>query len=240
MSYRVWVLFLPLALFLTGCSDADAKKKAAEDAAKQLADALKLKTTPAGGDGVNVNIGGDDGVTVKIGPGDRTDTKGPQGTPGPFEQTGKFRAWPNSSGEEFFPLPYEKPPSISMKVDAGLHKVEITDLSATGFKWKNTGADAFFHNSPMTFTARGIPRPGNPDKPSVQSGEFKTTPDTTGEVTFPTPFARPPHVEIAVKIGLHKVQIIEVKADGFRWKNHGKDKFFDTSDMTYTASGIKK
>ena len=69
--------------------------------------------------------------------------------------------------------------------------------------------------------------------------EFKVEPGKTGEVKYESAYASPPHVEIAAKLGLHKVIVTEVTATGFKWKNTGTDNFFDTKDMTYTARGVK-
>ena len=157
---------------------------------------------------------------------------------GPFLQTGKFVAEVGGTGEVYFPIPFAEPPVVSVKAFAGLTKLKVTDVTATGFKWQHTDKDKTFGNPEIIFTANGNPT-GTDQKPFEQSGTFKVKPKETGTVTFPQPYASPPHVELKVKLGLHKVRVTKTTATGFTWKNDGSDKFFDTHDMDYTVKGVK-
>jgi hypothetical protein len=204
----------------------------AEEAARKAALALRdqkggLKITLGdGGGNLTIKSGGPETVVAK-------------GTPGPFEQKGEFRAYRSTTGNVFFPIPYEKPPQVELKVKLGLHDVEIVDVKTTGFKWKNNGKREFLDEPDMLFTARGVPVAGQEQTPLTQKAEFKANSGATGEEKFAQAYAAPPHIEMAVKFGLHKVVITETTATGFKWRNEGKRGFVDNCDMTYTARGVK-
>jgi hypothetical protein len=160
------------------------------------------------------------------------------GTPGPFEQTGKFLAEVGGTGQVYFPIPYAEPPDVELKRFAGPIHARIVDLRTTGFKWQHTSKDKTFGNgTEFTFVAKGIPM-AKDQTPFEQTGAFKATLGAKGEEKFEKPFASPPHVELSVEIGLHEVVITETTAQGFQWKNLGTNKAFPDKNMKYTAKGV--
>lgn len=236
---RHWQLFhsvLALSVCLAGCSVGDLKKQT-EDAARQTEDAARKAAADVEkkGNSIEVKIG-DGNLTLTPG---KTETKGPRGTPGPFEQMGEFRALKATTGDVVFPIPYEKAPDVELKSKLGPHSVELVELKTTGFKWKNNGKRDFLDEPDMLFTARGVPIPGQDLKAFTQMAEFKADSGASGEVKFADAYAAPPHVELVTKFGLHKVVITETTPAGFRWTNHGKRGFVDNADMSYTARGVK-
>lgn len=228
MSCRLVIAFLFVSLLAAGCSVGTVKApvdKVSIDVKvteKDLADVLKDKGIPGG---IQIKDAGDKVV---------------KGTPGPLEQSGEFRAWHDSAADVSFPLPYAKTPEITLKSKLGPHNIEIIDVRTTGFTYKNNGKRDFLDDSDILFTAKGIPAAGNPEKPDVQTGDFKAEAGKTGEVKFAAAFANPPYMEIVQKgPGLLQVRITEITKDGFKWKNNGKDNFLHTHDVTYTAKGKK-
>lgn len=160
------------------------------------------------------------------------------GTPGPLHQTGEFVAQIGGTGEIYFPLPYAETPVIELKRFAGPLDMKITERTSTGFKWQQTGKDKQFGNPKMTFSANGIPKEKD-QTPFEQNGSFKAAPGASGEEKFAQAYASPPHIELSVKVGLHKVIITKTTATGFSWRNEGTDKFLDNRDMNYVAKGLK-
>ncbi len=218
---------------------------ALNDAAKKAADAsgglIKFEPIPAppepkeGENSWKETIVAKDSELLQI---SRVKYKKQIGTWGPFQQTGKFVAQIGGSGEIYFPLPYAETPVIELKRFAGPLDLKITERTSTGFKWQQTGKDKQFGNPEMTFIANGIPKEKD-QTPFEQSGSFKATPGASGEEKFPQAYASPPHIELSVKVGLHKVMITKTTATGFTWRNEGTDKFFDNRDMNYVAKGLK-
>ncbi len=73
----------------------------------------------------------------------------------PFEQTGKFNTIVGKEGEVNFPIPYAVAPGVELSGSpSGV--VIIVESRPTGFKWKNGGDNAIFHNGEVTYIAKGI------------------------------------------------------------------------------------
>jgi hypothetical protein len=72
----------------------------------------------------------------------------------PLDQEGSFQTIIGTQGQENFAVPYASPPQITLrgKIDTTV----VVDATATGFKWKNGGTDAFFNNGTVNWTAKGI------------------------------------------------------------------------------------
>ncbi len=77
--------------------------------------------------------------------------------PGTFLQSGKFKVVAGQEGSVNFPMPYQFPPSV--ETDAGgFNKTAIVDITAQGFRWKNTGESNIFNDTDVNWTARGVVR----------------------------------------------------------------------------------
>jgi hypothetical protein len=228
------LLLLGAGILAAGCS-VNAVKDEAERAATNAEEAAKQARADVTKNKVKITV---NGVEVYVSQAEEK-TRGPQGTPGPFEQGGEFRAHRSTTGDVSFPIPYAKAPEVKLKSKLGPHDVEIVALKATGFRWKNNGKREFLDEPDMLFTAKGVPVAGRDLKPFVQTAPFQAKSGASGEVRFEHAYASPPHVELAAKFGLHKVVLTETTRTGFRWTNHGRRGFVDDADMTYAARGVK-
>jgi hypothetical protein len=221
-------LFLGAVLVLVGCSGGEIKVE------------VKDAKVTAGKDKEDEGYEWKDmgnGVKVKV----KKGTAGPKGTTGDFEQTGAFPTFKEATGEVYFPLPYKEAPAVELKPKFPQpHDVELVELKATGFKWQNKGKRKGVDEPTMVFTARGIPVPGQEQKPFEQTGDFKADSKASGVLTFPQAYAAPPHIELAAKFGIHDVVITKTTAEGFHWTNRGQRDFVDNAEVTYTARGVKK
>jgi hypothetical protein len=75
--------------------------------------------------------------------------------PQTFEQKGLFKQTPGQQGPVNFPIPYRQAPNV--KLNAGdFTKTVITEVTPTGFKWKNTGGDDVWNNGQIEWTAVGV------------------------------------------------------------------------------------
>jgi hypothetical protein len=72
-----------------------------------------------------------------------------------FEQTGTFNTIIGKDGEVNFPIPYALAPNIELSGQPS-GAVIVVESRPTGFKWKNAGDNAFFHNGQATWKAKGV------------------------------------------------------------------------------------
>src|SRR5262249_34976318 len=142
---------------------------------------------------------------------------------GGFEQRGAVRALAlNQRGIIYFPLPY----SVAPRVTIDSYFV-VTEVTTTYFKWRHTDP------TPSNSTSRAPgPRSANaPDEPFVQQGNVGAVRlRQQGLTRFPSPYARPPNVEID-----NSFLVTEVTSTYFRWQ------FTDNSptNSTWTARGVR-
>jgi hypothetical protein len=82
----------------------------------------------------------------------------PSTSPTLFEQKGTFYSDDQREGTEYFPVPYDSPPNVSLShnghIDRGVSIVECTEKS---FKWKQV---ADYGSREVTWTAKGVRREG--------------------------------------------------------------------------------
>jgi hypothetical protein len=72
-----------------------------------------------------------------------------------FPQDGTFNTVVGKEGEVNFPIPYAVAPNVELSGNpSGV--VIVVESRPTGFKWKNTGDNAFAHNGSVTWKAKGI------------------------------------------------------------------------------------
>lgn len=72
-----------------------------------------------------------------------------------LDQAGLVSIVSGQEGVVNFPVPYSSPPNVELDA-SDFSKTTITDCTATGFKWKNTGADDTRNNGKVRWTARGL------------------------------------------------------------------------------------
>jgi hypothetical protein len=72
-----------------------------------------------------------------------------------FEQTGTFNTIIGKDGEVNFPVPYALAPNVELSGQTS-GAVIVVECRPTGFKWKNAGDNAFFHNGQATWKAKGV------------------------------------------------------------------------------------
>lgn len=73
---------------------------------------------------------------------------------GPMRQEGQFRTVPGQQGVVNFPTPYRSPPNVELEMGARNATV-VSECTATGFTWKNSGTDEFWNQATVRWTARG-------------------------------------------------------------------------------------
>jgi hypothetical protein len=74
--------------------------------------------------------------------------------PKTFEQKGTFYTLVGQEGPVSFPIPYAGPPLVEFS--GRNHAAIVTEVTATGFKWKNPQKDKFANEGEVYWTARGI------------------------------------------------------------------------------------
>ena len=72
-----------------------------------------------------------------------------------YDQVGQVTIVAGQEGVVNFPIPYSSPPNVELDT-GGFNKTAITECTATGFKWKNTGLDDSWNNGKVRWTARGL------------------------------------------------------------------------------------
>lgn len=72
-----------------------------------------------------------------------------------LDQVGQVSIVAGQEGVVNFPIPYSSPPNVELDA-SGFSKTAITECTATGFKWKNTGTDDTWNNGKVRWTARGL------------------------------------------------------------------------------------
>ena len=72
-----------------------------------------------------------------------------------YDQVGQVSIVAGQEGVVNFPVPYSSPPNVELDA-SGFSKTAITECTATGFKWKNTGTDDTWNNGKVRWTARGV------------------------------------------------------------------------------------
>jgi hypothetical protein len=247
-SFVTSLLFAAVgAVLLAGCSADDLKKKAeeaakkaeeeakkkAEEAKKQAEEDAKKKADQLAEDLRKAKEKGS-GIIPTGG------VTGSAGTTGPLEQKGVFTIEPGGSGRAYFPLPYARAPVVSVRGKIGNKRdVEVSEVTAAGFKCKNNEKDLFFGTRDLEFTAQGVPDEAQGSTPFEQKGAFQAPRKASGEVKFPVAYASPPNVELGVELGLHKVVITETTRTGFKWKDVSNEDFPFPYKMTWRARGVK-
>jgi serine/threonine protein kinase len=79
----------------------------------------------------------------------------------PYEQSGKFHTVSGQEGVINFPIPYRQPPNVELQMNLW-NRTIITECTATGFKWRNTGGgpnegpNDNFNNELVTWVAKGV------------------------------------------------------------------------------------
>jgi hypothetical protein len=68
-------------------------------------------------------------------------------------QSGKFSSRHGQEGTVNFPAAYQRPPNLEIDSEEG--ETQITECTATGFKWKNTSVFRF-DTDDVTWVARGV------------------------------------------------------------------------------------
>lgn len=72
-----------------------------------------------------------------------------------YDQSGQVSIVSGQEGVVNFPIPFSSPPNVELDT-GGFNKTAITECTATGFKWKNTGTDDTWNNGKVRWTARGV------------------------------------------------------------------------------------
>jgi hypothetical protein len=75
--------------------------------------------------------------------------------PKTFEQKGSFNMLIGQEGPVSFPVPYAGPPLVELS-GARAHATIVTEVTATGFKWKNPMKEPFANEGTVNWTARGV------------------------------------------------------------------------------------
>lgn len=70
-------------------------------------------------------------------------------------QEGSFQTLIGQEGQVMYPIPYSSPPNVEL---TGGYKnaVVITEVTATGFKWKNPMKDKFANEGSVQWTSKGV------------------------------------------------------------------------------------
>ncbi len=155
-------------------------------------------------------------------------------------------------GIVYYPVPYVSPPHLT--IISPRRKYTITRQDEAGFTWaagdlielaqavKDPAAVALPPPGEFAWEAKGLK--GSAEsvkaKPIEQTGSFKATPLSKGDVNFSIPYASPPNVELTSSGYMHNVVITSTTATGFKWQNNGRDGFFDNHTMSWKTKGAPK
>jgi hypothetical protein len=71
-----------------------------------------------------------------------------------FEQKGRFQTLIGQTGQVNFPFPYQSPPNVELT--GRTNTTTVTECTATGFKWTNTGKEEFGNTGEVEWHAKGI------------------------------------------------------------------------------------
>jgi hypothetical protein len=74
--------------------------------------------------------------------------------PKTFEQQGKFYTIIGQESPVSFPVPYAGPPKVELS--GYNHSTIVTEVTATGFRWKNVMKDKFANEGDVRWTANGV------------------------------------------------------------------------------------
>jgi hypothetical protein len=150
---------------------------------------------------------------------------------GRFEQTGSFEARAGQ-GEIIFPEYFESPPKVNLDYSVG--PIEIVEVTATGFTWRDDSVPR--QGKGGTWTARGqkststdrneapqviVVQQGVLDVPSGVATDKPGPQLVEGEVVFPRPYLKIPHVELKFNPGTVPGRddgVIETTETGFKWR----------------------
>lgn len=75
--------------------------------------------------------------------------------PKPFEQAGTFYSVIDAESPVNFPVPYESPPQVTIAGSPQRNTI-LTEVTAKGFKWRNTAKDRNGWDGEMTWKALGV------------------------------------------------------------------------------------
>jgi hypothetical protein len=169
------------------------------------------------------------------------------------------------TGLVYYPVPYGSPPNL--KLTTAKRQYDIIKQDETGFTWMarptvedfkddmrkvaeenlkfgisglvDTYLKPNIQYEDFAYEARGVraDKSASAMRTFEQTGTFTTVAGKDGEVSFAIPFAIAPNVELSGRTG--HVVIVECRPTGFKWKNGGKDDFFESGSVTWTAKGLR-